>query len=411
MNLSSWVGTAANACFALAVGLVCGGCESSSSGGPGAEDAGSADTGQESSAPLDAFLDVPSAGCTSRDQCGSDEVCTSDSACVAATEVCPSGCDAGMRCSGGGGCIEEGACKIPQDCATGFVCGAETCVPGGECGADEFAIDVVPPNVMLVVDRTGSMADADVPGTGGLTRWQVATQAIASVTTAYDGRVRFGLVLFSECEPGGCSPGRIELPIPSDASTINALMGGTTVCGGNDPETVIGGTLEALVGEPTLQDPARSNVVVLLTDGDDNCGGGGPVAAQHLAGQAVPVATYVVGFSGDVDANELTAIAEAGGTAPYYQANDPGSLNAAFDTIAAHVASCTFKLQSTPPDEQIYVYFNNDPAGVPSDPADGYSYDPSTNTLTFHGEACDALEQGEVTDIDVVFGCPKPTPR
>jgi hypothetical protein len=402
------VGFCALGAPALTLGLLA--CQSTSSDNAGA---GGADASVDATADvgLDAVLDVPSGGCQTHSDCAEGELCGTSGSCVAVSELCPSGCGAGMQCSGGGGCIAEGSCKIDADCATSFVCDVPTsaCVPGGGCGSDEFAIDIVPPNVMLVVDRSGSMEDENVPGTN-MTRWEVAVQAIDSMTTAYDGKIRFGLDLFSACEPGGCSPGAIVLPIPSTPAQINQTAASTTLCNSNDPETSIAATLAALEGEPTLQDPGRDNVILLLTDGHDNCGGGGADAAQALVQQSVPVSTFVVGFSGDVDTDELTAIAEAAGTAPYHQANDPADLEDAFNTIAAHVASCTYKLQSTPPEEQLYVFFNNDPAGIQDDPTNGYTYDPTTNTLTFHGDACDALEAGSVSDIDVVFGCAHPTP-
>ena len=225
------------------------------------------------------------------------------------------------------------------------------------------------------------------------------------------GQIRFGLVLFSACAPGGCSPGAIVQGIPTDPGVINQTVAAAILCPGNDPETSIGDTLASLVGEPTLQDPARDNSVLLLTDGDDNCGGGGPQAAQALRGQTVPVRTFVVGFTGDVDTNELTAIAEAAGTAPYHRADDPASLQAALADVATTVVSCTFKLASEPPAEAMYVFFNNALPGIPNSVTNGYTYDPATNTVTFHGAACESLKSGSVTDVSVVFGCPFPTPK
>ena len=59
-----------------------------------------------------------------------------------------------------------------------------------------------------------------------------------------------------------------------------------------------------------------------------------------------------------------------------------------------------------------YVFFNNDPKGIPGDPSkmDGWDYDPVTGKLTFYGPTCDLLKSGTVTDVDVVFGCDMPTP-
>jgi hypothetical protein len=39
---------------------------------------------------------------------------------------------------------------------------------------------------------------------------------------------------------------------------------------------------------------------------------------------------------------------------------------------------------------------------------DGWDYDAGTNTVTLYGEPCEKLRRGEVSDIDIVFGCPGP---
>ena len=48
--------------------------------------------------------------------------------------------------------------------------------------------------------------------------------------------------------------------------------------------------------------------------------------------------------------------------------------------------------------------------GVARDPVNGWDYDPETNKVTFYGEACALIQNGQVEDIDIVFGCELPIP-
>ena len=41
----------------------------------------------------------------------------------------------------------------------------------------------------------------------------------------------------------------------------------------------------------------------------------------------------------------------------------------------------------------------------------GWDYDPATNTVTFYGDACDAIEADEVDTVSLVFGCPELPPE
>ena len=92
-----------------------------------------------------------------------------------------------------------------------------------------------------------------------------------------------------------------------------------------------------------------------------------------------------------------------------YFAEDPMQLAMALDSIAAAVASCTFTLDEVPQDpSMIYVFFDLDPAGVPNDPVNGWTYDPATNSITFHGTACEAIKNGAIVNIDIVYGCNMP---
>jgi len=362
-------------------------------------------------------------------------------------ETCPTG----AYCSDVGVCIPTGTCRVDGDCSDGQSCGmssrvclatgscrmegdcpagqtcdieAQTCEIGGGCGMSEFGTTRLRPNVLIVLDRSGSM-DNEI---GGRTRWDIAKDAIRTVTERFDAELRFGLATYSSCLSGGCSAGSVVVPIAeSNASAVNGFLAplrgeGSSdgsapdyLCDSGDPETSTGRTLHALVGEATLQDPTRSNAVLLVTDGEESgsCTSGGTetglTGARALLAQDPSVRTYVVGFSSDVDAAELNGIAAEGGTMRFYPAEDEAALGAALETIATDVASCDYALDEAPEDlSMLFVYFNDDPGGIPNDATDGWTYDEATMTLTFHGTSCDSILGGTVSDIDVVFGCEGP---
>ncbi|MCC6898200.1 MAG: VWA domain-containing protein [Polyangiaceae bacterium] len=321
---------------------------------------------------------------------------------------CTGACTPGTFCSASGSCIADGTCAADGDCGGGKVCDPNTltCTVGGKCGQKPFKLVAQTPNLMIVLDRSGSMGKS-VPGSNK-SRWQVASEALAQVFKKYDGKIDFGLSLFSACLSQGCAPGIIDAPLPTPVATLQAKIAATKLCNSGHNETVIGGTLQALVGHPALQAPGKENVVVLITDGADNCGGGGANAATALKNQPVPVKTYVVGFSGDVNKSELSKIATAAGTGPYYQAENAAQLDASLSAITQDVATCSYKLDEVPPSSGVWVFFNKDPKGVPQDGTNGWSYDAPTQSVVFHGSSCALIKQGAVTAIDVIYACEKP---
>lgn len=339
-------------------------------------------------------------------------------------------CPPGERCAPVSGlCLPPDACMLPGDCEGGFVCEDGLCVIGGDCGGFQFQIENVPPNVMVLLDRSGSM-DGEVPGTSD-NRWEVAVSVVQTVTTAFDDAINFGLATYSSCTGGGCSAGSIVVPVlPLNAANIQNFLGTTAgegssngqqvngaglvryLCDSGDPETSTGVSLAALVGEMTLQDPERNNAVLLITDGGESgeCTDqwDGTSGATALFGQAVSVRTFAVGF-GDAVSDQLEEIAVAGGTEHGLLAGDPASLQMALEGALQTVASCTFTLDQVPADpNQIYAFFDLDPNGVPNDPINGWTYDPATNSVTFHGTSCDAIKDGTIVDIDIVYGCNMP---
>ena len=284
----------------------------------------------------------------------------------------------------------------------------------------------ISPNIMILLDRSGSMdEDAD-----GDTRWNVARSATLHVTTQWGDKIRFGLATYSSCLSGGCSAGSIVTPIgPDTATSIRTFLDSTVdegsddgqgrngdgklkyLCDSGDPETSTGKSLAALVGEASLLEPGRTNAVILLTDGAeteecvDDCDG--PCGAGRLLAQSPAVKTFVIGLG--VNADDVDAIAEAGGTTASIPASNLSELSAAFDQIAASVATCDYVLGGAPPSTQdLHVFFDDAPTPVPRSDANGWSFDPESRKFTLHGPACEQVRTGAVKDIDVVYGCPKP---
>lgn len=341
---------------------------------------------------------------------------------------CNPACGAAQICSVAGMCIEKGACAADGDCAAGTLCdmAAHVCAPGGGCGAYEAKIEGVPPNLLIALDRSCSMTDA----VGNKTKWSIAVAAIDAMTKAYAGQIRFGLTLFPDLDADKCGQGAIPVPIGANKEkTIQKLLDAALVT--TDPNypdgpcvTNIDSAMQQAAAEPSLGAAGRESYTLLLTDGKQagcNLAGGDAGTAKIIANLAAKkVLTFVVGFGDGVDGAQLDAFADAGGVpssdpaAKYYKAEDQASLDAVLGIIAKKVLSCTFALDTKPSDpSKIFVFFDNDPAGIPRDAthAGGWDYDEATNKVTFYGQACKDIKSAAVKDVDVVLGCDAPTPN
>ncbi|MCC6214051.1 MAG: VWA domain-containing protein [Polyangiaceae bacterium] len=366
--------------------------------------------------------------CASASDCAAGEACSVAGVCIPSGTCAVSGdCGAGTFCGATRVCLADGTCASDADCdqSGGFICdlAAAACAPGGGCGAEEFSIERVQPNLLIVLDRSCSMR-RKIPV---LSKWEVAVDAIVTLTTAHATDIRWGLNLFPDTTPPECEQAASAVPLGAgSAPTIQSLLGASlTLTDVNYPDgpcvTNIDTAVQQASQDTALADPTRKSFVLLLTDGKQaGCNlAGGDLGTEQLLGSmfSTGVATFVVGFGDEVDPAQMNRFADAGGmprsdpTTRYYQADDAATLDAALATIASSVVSCDYALGGVPPDpSQLFVFF--DAQKLPRDPShqSGWDYDPTTNRVSFHGDACDRLEAGTVADVDVVFGCDEPTP-
>jgi hypothetical protein len=289
------------------------------------------------------------------------------------------------------------------------------------CGGMSFAVDRVPPNVTLVLDRSGSMR-LDVNAidntcytlvgdccNGPTCKWMDLKAAVTSLVQRYDSKLRLGLNIFSADD--ACDPGTVLMPVAGAGGGVLTQLEATHPWG----MTPTGAALELVRQKGGLTDPSRANYVVLATDGipTTECGDNDVAGViDRLYNMTPPVKTFVIGFGGETASNPqlLNAWAVAGHTArdgavKYYQSNSQADLKAAFDQIAAGVASCTLKLSQTPPDpRQLYVAL--DGKAVPPDASNGFIYDPGSNTVTLNGQACAQVAASSSAKVQVNYGCP-----
>ena len=284
------------------------------------------------------------------------------------------------------------------------------------CGKQTFqvAASKVSPNIMMTVDESGSMKDP-IAGSN-MSKWTALTGAVNDLLGKYSGSAQWGLSIFPHDAADSCSPGQVDIAV--GANTVQPILSKLATLtdqtiGGNTPTN---DTLKAELGAAAgLADATKANYVLLMTDGEPNCGGDANSVKNTIAqlyAQATSVRTFVVGIGDGTssDPQALNSWAEAGHTArtgatEYYQVNTVNDLQAAFSDIINGVASCTFALSMKPQDASLVVAYINGVA-VPQDPANGTTYDAGTNSLEFHGMSCDQIKAGASSSLDVIYGCP-----
>ncbi len=278
------------------------------------------------------------------------------------------------------------------------------------CGGQEFALTKTPPNIMLVLDRSGSMVD-HISTTSSTTKYDDLTSAIATLVQRYDAKVRFGATFFAGDD--NCAPGSVGPIAANNGARIQSELAAHAP-GGNTPTAT---TLDAVIASGALADTARANYLVLATDGMPNCDDVDVkrrIAALYAG--TPQVRTFVIGIGSETNTQPqlLDAWAVAGHTAragdiAYYQTNSSTELDAAFDGIAGDIASCDFKLDGAPDNPQFINVTENGMAVSPS-PTVGWTFDPATRTVSLHGAACDAVKNDAQTKVSVVYGCPSLPP-
>ena len=341
---------------------------------------------------------------------------------------------------------------------------AECSFSGLNCGGSSLEADLRVVNMLLVIDKSGSMTDS----LGSEDKWTAMKSALAASLARVGDEMNFGLELFPyslslTIPEGDCGLDCFDLP-DGDAAILVPLRPGINVTG------EISAELEATKpggGTPTAKAlrSARdyftkgagaslpgNNYVLLATDGGPNgnsaitceaatcttnldgtpCGGGNccrgaddqclddasvidALEALHDAG----IPTFVVGLPGtDQYAAYLDEFADAGGvpnsgaTKYYAVAESQGvqGLTDVFNTITTQlVRSCEIPLSEPPTKASLVnVAIDCDVVAPTSSDGSGWHLDDQNapTEVILEGPVCDHLQTDGARRVDVIFGCP-----
>jgi len=161
------------------------------------------------------------------------------------------------------------------------------------------------PEVVLVIDGSGSMAD---PISGAPTRLDAAKRSVSELVDSLPGDVDVGLIEFSDCQ----RVNRDDFYKPSQRGQLKQRVNGLVPRQG----TPLGLSIERA---GRIISSRRPGVIVVVSDGTDTCRGDPCGAAQRIAASKPNVRINVIDISGS-DSNP-TAQCLAGANGRVFQPN------------------------------------------------------------------------------------------
>ena len=193
--------------------------------------------------------------------------------------------------TGGPVCTGDSECEGDLKCCIDGMIGAVPCNVGectfdpSDCGEAVIEIPITTPNVMLVLDKSGSMVanqwdgDAD-PNTPDVTRWYSLFNVVEFIATEFNNSMNLGMVLYpskkakSEYNINACL-------VEATPDVPTAPTNGPTILASMPPENAtsaqIAGGTPARAGMITAIDHLSGimdglpQFMILVTDGAANC--------------------------------------------------------------------------------------------------------------------------------------------
>jgi hypothetical protein len=294
---------------------------------------------------------------------------------------------------------------------------------GDACPSNSFVANNLPPDLLIVLDRSGSMNEDStgttcMGGCGATSKWSQMTAAINQVVANTETKVRWGLKFFASSGGGGSCMvnATAEVPVgPMNAAAIAAAITATTP-GSSTPTRAAETQAAAYLAAVTDPNP---KYILLATDGLPNCmTGGGANATDEVAAiaavstvAAMGIPTFVIGVatSGSTADGTLNMMAMNGGhpraaTPLYYPVATSMDLQLALADIQGMVAlPCQFQLPGVPSNLGAVSVTVGGQVVQASD----WMYGPGNRSIVFPdaGALCMSLKSGAVKDVKINLPC------
>lgn len=307
--------------------------------------------------------------------------------------------------------------------------------PGSKCGDVTMTGSKLPPDIILVQDKSGSMANDDTDtscrnGCGAMSKWSELTTVLTDVLKNTDMSVNWGLKFFASPGNSSCTvnPGA-DVPIAmTNSAAVLAALGAERPSSNTPTRKGINAAAAYLM---TLTD-SNPKYILLATDGLPNCPDNCRTSTEcgmvpnpdevTATTQAITMAasmgyrTFVVGIGNVADGvSALNAFANAGGVpqmgaaTSYYAATDSQALEQAFNTIVGVAASCNFAVPTPPPTStRSSINVQGDGKDIPKDTThmNGWDYtDQNMTSIQVYGSYCDQVKAGQISAVTIIFKC------
>src|ERR1700722_18745884 len=142
--------------------------------------------------------------------------------------------------------------------------------------------------MIIILDASGSMTEKIE---GNRTKIEIAKQVVGDLIRSLDPRIDVGFMVYGHRAKGDCDD--IELMVPPEASDHEMILKRLAQIQPKGRTPICGSVLKAAEALRYTEDKAS---VVIVTDGEETCGGDPCLLGKKLRDTGVDFKTHIVGF-------------------------------------------------------------------------------------------------------------------